>query len=88
MGAKVGVVAAILRLRTGANAVGEDGFQPVEVAAADIQSLVDDQPRQVLPDALLHPPCFAVLDGKAFFHGGRADVNREPPSNALKIALP
>jgi hypothetical protein len=67
MGSEIWVLVAVLRHRTRAGAVGQDGLQAIEVAAHDIGMLVHDQAGKVLTNARPHDARLAVMDGEAFF---------------------
>ena len=49
--AKVGMAGAILRRRSVASAVRQDGFQLIIDRAADVETLIHHDPGELLPDA-------------------------------------
>lgn len=49
MRAKVWVAGTVLDVRPGADAVGEDGLQLVEILAREVAALIDDKPGEMLP---------------------------------------
>jgi hypothetical protein len=72
--AKARMADAILGVGSGADAVGEDGLQLVEIPARDVAALIDDKPGEMLAYAGAHEPGLAVVDVEAFFHDDGSDL--------------
>ena len=75
--AKVWVAGAVLDIRSGADAVGEDGLQLVEILAREVAALIDDKPGEMLPYARTHETGLAVMDKEALFDGNGSDPGGE-----------
>src|SRR5215471_12758596 len=87
MGAKVGVPVAILTFRTKPNAVGENGFQTIEIGSADIQAFVGDQSRQLLSHTSAHDARLPVIHVESFLQQNRGRVQRETPGATFEILV-
>src|ERR1700761_7933164 len=75
--AKVWVSGAVLGVRSGADAVGEDGLQLVEIPAREVAPFIDDKPGEMLPHARTHEMGLAVMDKEALFDGDGSDPDGE-----------
>jgi hypothetical protein len=75
---------AILQFGTSANAVGQDGFQQLEIAPAQTELLVDNNSGEMLADALTHDAGLAVIDSEAFFQRDSGRMRRESYRSALE----
>jgi hypothetical protein len=75
--AKVWVAGAVLDVGSGADAVGEDGLQLVEILAREVAALIDDKPGEMLAYARTHETGLAVMDMEAFFHSDGSDPGGE-----------
>ena len=69
--------AAVLTRRAEAPAVGENGLEFVEIGAAHVETLVYDEAREMLADAMPHNARFAVVDMEAFFQQNRGGAMAE-----------
>lgn len=76
--AKIGMSMAILALGTQPNAVGECGFEPIEVGSHNVHVLIGDKTDEMLADALSHDARFAIVHREALFDQDGGNVCREP----------
>lgn len=65
MGSKISMVRTVLALPAVTNAVGKDGFQPVELVARNVQTFVGHKPGNVLADSSPHDSRFVVIGSEA-----------------------
>lgn len=72
------VSVAILALGTQPSAIGESGFEAIEVGSHNVHVLVGDETGQVLAHALAHDTRFAVIHSEALFDQNGSDMSREP----------
>ena len=79
---------AILRSGAGALAVGEDGFELIELAAIDVWLFVDDQTRRYLPLASPLHTRFTVIRMESFFEDDRSDLGFKTQGLAGKFGTP
>jgi len=77
MRAKVRMLDAVLAGGAGADAVGQDGFQCIEVGTADVGAFVDDKTSDVLADAAAHDASFSMVHGETFFGGDGGGLGAE-----------
>ena len=75
---KIGMSIAILTLGTQPHAVGECGFEAIEVGSHNVHVLVRDKTDEMLADALPHNARFAVVHHEAFFDQNGGNMCREP----------
>ena len=85
MSSEIWMPFAVLRLGSGADAVGEDRVQSFEVAAGEAQLLVHDDSGEVLADSRAQDTGLAVIDAEAFFQRNCGDVRRETSGGAVKL---
>ena len=71
---------AVLRFQAVAEAVGERGFQAVEIRAPDIGLSIDDESGQMLPHRWTHQAGLAMVHLEAFFQENGRGVDRKAPS--------
>ena len=76
--AKIGMSIAILALGTQPHAVGERGFEPIEVGSHNVHVLVGDKTDEMLADTLSHNARFAIVHDEALFDQDRGHMCREP----------
>src|SRR5690606_18434381 len=70
-----------------AHAIEEDGFQALELGAAEGRSLIDDDTAELLARAGAHHPGLLVADREAFFERDRAHARREPAERPLERSV-
>jgi hypothetical protein len=78
VGTKIRVGLAILALRTQPNAVGERGFETVEIGSHHIRAPVDYDAGQVLADALAHDSGLTEIHAESLLDKKGGDMCREP----------
>jgi hypothetical protein len=66
---------AVLTLRTHADAVGEYGFEAIEIGAHDVNALIRHQPHQVLSHSLVPDASLTKIYGEAFFQQNGSNVS-------------
>jgi hypothetical protein len=71
---KTGMAAAILAGWTEPHTIRQRRLQQIEILPSDIHVPIDDQPREVLPDALTHDPGLAVIHRKTLFKKYGSDM--------------
>lgn len=84
MCAEVRMVSAVLCGGPGANAVGEDRFELVEIAARNIGPLINNQAGEMLARGRAHQPRLAVMDLEALFDRDGGYVHRENARHARR----
>ncbi len=67
MAMEVGMISAILRFGTVADAIEEYGFEAIEIRAREVRADVDDDAGELLAHGAPHDSSFAETDGEAFF---------------------
>ncbi len=81
---EIGVLVAVLFLRTVFDAVVDHCFQLVILVAADTGPRIHYNAGQLLPNALTHESRLARVDFKAFLQGDACDVDLEAPGTTLQ----
>ncbi len=69
------MVPPILTIGAVADAVGESGFEAIDIMARKVEVLVDDDAGESLAHALSHDAGLSVVHAKTFFHGGYTNVH-------------
>jgi len=82
---KRGIPFAILTLRPMSHAVRKDSFEPVEVRAHHINSLICHQPRKILTHALPHHARLAMMNRETFFQKYRRHAQRRLLDTSVEV---
>src|SRR5688572_21357558 len=82
MTAKVGMAGAVLCCRSVAPAVCQNCFELVIDRAADVKTLIDHDPGELLPDAALHQPALLEMQFEPFLGRDDGDGGLETPGVA------
>ena len=85
VGAEVGAVLAVLGGGAAAGAVGEDGFEAFEVAAAEAEAFVHHDAGERLACAAAHDARLVVVHSKTFFQRDGGGVSGEALNGAIEI---
>jgi hypothetical protein len=84
---KHGMPCVVLAGRAQANAVGQRRLQAIEICPDNIYTLVGNQTRQVLSNALPHDARLAVMYSESLFFQNRSGVRGEAGHPTLKILV-
>ena len=75
----------VLALGSLVDAVGKRRFEPVEIRAAHIHSIVGDQSGELLANALAHDASLAMVDRETFLGENGRGVNRKALDRTFKF---
>src|SRR5262245_23251863 len=68
---------AILALGTKPDAIGQCGFEAIEVRPHNVHVSISDKPGEMLADTLPHHSCLSVVHSEAFFDQNGSHMCRE-----------
>jgi hypothetical protein len=87
MGQKMWMRLLVLTGRTVATTVFQDRLQAVKIGTSDIFPAIDDDSRQMLPNAFSHNSRFSMVHDEALFGDGGSDVHKKAFRAAGKVGV-
>jgi hypothetical protein len=87
VGQKVWMLSFVLTGRTVATTVFQNRLEPIIVSTSDIDPAIDNDSRQMLPNAFSHNSRFSMVHDESLFCNSGSDVDKKAFRAAGKVSV-